>query len=110
MKIKTSTLPAVTPTRMTFAAIATALALLAAPHFAHAQGVIGGMERGANQGAREGNRAAGPVGGAIGGAIGAGVGGAVGGVKGVLGIPDRGPRRGHRCRGYWRHGHFHCYR
>jgi hypothetical protein len=59
MKIKTSTLPAVTPTRMTFAAIATALALLAAPHFAHAQGVIGGMERGANQGAREGNRAAG---------------------------------------------------
>jgi len=110
MKIKTSTLPTAMPARLTLAAAATALALIAVPHFAHAQGVIRGMERGANQGAYEGNRAAGPVGGVVGGAIGAGVGGAVGGVKGVLGIPDRGYRRGHRCRGYWRHGHFHCYR
>jgi hypothetical protein len=49
------------------------------------------------------------VGGVVGGAVGAGVGGAMGAVKGVFGIPDRGYRRGHRCRGYYRHGHFHCY-
>ncbi|MGN6411834.1 MAG: hypothetical protein ACTHK9_10380 [Nitrobacter sp.] len=112
MKTRTAALPTTASIRLQFAAAAAAaaLALFSIPHLAHAQGVFGGMERGANQGAREGNRAAGPVGGAIGGAIGAGVGGAVGGVKGVLGIPDRGPRRGHRCRGYWRHGHFHCYR
>lgn len=96
--------------RIAVAAAAAALALFTIPHQAHAQGVFNGMERGANQGAYEGHRAAGPVGGAIGGAIGAGVGGAVGGVNGVLGIPDRGYRRGHRCRGYWKHGHFHCYR
>jgi hypothetical protein len=90
---------------------ALAAALLATPNLAHAQGVIGGMERGAHQGSREGNRAAGPIGGAVGGAIGAGVGGVVGGVKGVLGIPDRGPYRGKRCRGYYdRHHHFQCYR
>ena len=97
--------------RLYLAMAATALALLASPGLGHAQGVIGGMERGANQGAREGNRAAGPVGGAVGGAIGAGVGGVVGGVKGVLGIPDSGPYRGRRCRGYYdRHHRFHCYR
>jgi hypothetical protein len=111
MKIKTSTLPTTQPVRITFAAAAMALALLAAPHMANAQGVIGGMERGARHGSHEGNRAAGPVGGAVGGAIGAGVGGVVGGVKGVLGIPDRGYRRGHRCRGYYdRHHRFRCYR
>ena len=109
MKIRTGALPIKASIRLQFAAAATALALLSVPHLAHAQGVIGGMERGGHQGAREGGRAAGPVGAVVGGAIGAGVGGAVGGVKGVLGIPDRGPRRGHRCRGYWRHGHFHCY-
>ena len=81
------------------------LALLAIPHLAHGQGIAGG----ARDGSREGNRIAGPVGGVVGGAIGAGVGGAVGGVKGVLGIPDHGYRRGYRCRGYYRHGRFHCY-
>jgi hypothetical protein len=109
MKIKTRALPTGISIRLQLAAAVTALALVSIPHFAHAQGIIPGMERGGHQGAREGGRAAGPVGAVVGGAIGAGVGGAVGGVKGVLGIPDRGPRRGHRCRGYWRHGHFHCY-
>jgi hypothetical protein len=75
-----------------------ALALLALPHFAHAQGIVGGAE----EGVRRGNRAAGPVGGVVGGALGAGVGGVVGGVKGVLGIPDR---RGYRHRHYRRHRH-----
>lgn len=110
MKTSTATLPTGMTARINLAMAALALALFAAPHVAHGQGVIRGMERGANQGAHEGNRAAGPIGGAVGGAIGAGVGGVVGGVKGVLGIPDRGRHRGHRCRGYWRHGHFHCYR
>jgi len=100
---------AVVPTgvsvRLLFAA-ALALALLAIPYAGHAQGIV----RGAREGAYEGNRAAGPVGGVVGGAIGAGVGGAVGAVKGVFGIPDRGWRRGHRCRGYYRRGHFYCYR
>jgi hypothetical protein len=51
------------------------------------------------------------VGGVVGGAVGAGVGGAMGAVKGVFGIPDRGYRRGYRCRGYYdRYDHFHCYR
>ena len=37
--------------------------------------------------------------------------GMVGGVKGVLGIPDHGYRRGYRCRGYYdRYSRFHCYR
>lgn len=110
MKTKAAILSAGVPVRIKFAMAALGLALLAAPSLSHAQGVIGGMERGARQGSHEGSRAAGPVGGVIGGAIGAGVGGAVGGVKGVLGIPDRGPYRGKRCRGYWKHGHFHCYR
>ncbi|WP_407147954.1 hypothetical protein [Bradyrhizobium sp. ORS 86] len=91
--------------RLLFAAAALALSLLAIPHAGHAQGIV----RGAQQGAYEGNRVAGPVGGVVGGAVGAGVGGAVGAVKGVFGIPDRGWRRGHRCRGYYRHGHFYCY-
>lgn len=46
-----------------------------------AQGVPGGMERGA----REGERAAGPVGAVVGGTIG----GVVGGVAGVLGVDQR---------------------
>ena len=67
--------------------------------------------RGAQEGSYEGNRVAGPVGGVVGGAVGAGVGGAMGAVKGVFGIPDRGYRRGYRCRGYYnRYGHFRCYR
>ena len=54
---------------------------------------------------------AGPVGGVVGGAVGAGVGGAMGAVKGVFGIPDRGYRRGYRCRGYYdSYDRFHCYR
>jgi hypothetical protein len=108
---KTLTLTAGTPdptklaTRLVLAA--GILALLAIPHLAHAQGMVGG----ARDGSREGNRIAGPVGGVVGGAIGAGVGGAVGGVKGVLGIPDHGYRRGYRCRGYYdRYSRFHCYR
>ena len=87
------------------AALAVALALLSIPQFAHAQGVVGGMERGAAQGSYDGSRVAGPVGGAVGGAVGAGVGGAVGAVDGILGIP------GPRCRGYYnRYGHWRCYR
>lgn len=110
MKTKTTTLPTGMFARFNLAAAGLALALFVVPHVAHGQGVIGGMERGGNQGSREGGRAAGPVGAVVGGAIGAGVGGAVGGVRGVLGISDRGPHRGHRCRGYHRHGHFYCYR
>ena len=68
--------------RMTFG-IAVVAALLAAPVAVHAQGVIGGMQRGAAQG----NYVAGPVGGVVGGAVG----GAVGGVNGALGI-NPGPR------------------
>ncbi|MBB5054803.1 hypothetical protein HNQ36_004810 [Afipia massiliensis] len=81
--------------RFTF--VAAALAILALPIAAHAQGVIRGMEGGANEGVRKGNRAAGPVGGAVGGAVGAGVGGIVGGVNGVLGIDNR---RSYRHRHY----------
>jgi hypothetical protein len=95
------------PRKLLLAAAALALALLAMPQPGYSQGIIGGAERGA----REGNRAAGPVGGVVGGAVGAGVGGAVGAVNGVLGIPDRGYRRHHRCRGYYtRSGNFRCYR
>jgi hypothetical protein len=95
------------PRKSLWAAAALALALLALPQPGHSQGIIGGAERGA----REGNRAAGPVGGVVGGAVGAGVGGAVGAVNGVLGIPDRGYRRGYRCRGYYtRSGRYRCYR
>jgi len=108
MKAETAAFPIhfTMKTRLVFAAAV--LALVAMPHFAHAQGVFRGAEQGAHQGAREGNRAAGPVGGVVGGAVGLGVGGVVGGVKGVLGIPEGGHRR---CRGYHdRHGRFRCYR
>jgi hypothetical protein len=92
------------PARGSVAVAAIALALLAMPRFAHAQGIV----RGAHEGAAEGNRIAGPVGGVVGGAVGAGVGGAMGAIHGVLGIPY-----GHhyRCRGFYdRAGYFHCYR
>ena len=61
--------------------IAMVVALLGAPVAVHAQGIIGGMQRGA----AEGSYAAGPVGGIVGGAVG----GAVGGVNGALGIHPR---------------------
>jgi hypothetical protein len=107
LKVRSTTLCVGSPAKRTLAAAAIILALLAIPHVGHAQGIV----RGAREGAAEGNRAAGPVGGVVGGAVGAGVGGAVGAVRGVFGIPDRGWRAGHRCRGYYdRHDHFHCYR
>jgi hypothetical protein len=105
--MKTMTVPHTTaiatvrpsPLRLHLLAALSALALLAIPHLAHAQGIVGGAE----EGARRGNRAAGPVGGVVGGAVGAGVGGVVGGVKGVLGVPDR---RAHRSY-HRRHRHHH---
>jgi hypothetical protein len=57
------------------------VAMMALPAVAQAQGVPGGIERGA----RDGERAAGPVGAIVGGTIG----GVVGGVAGVLGVDDR---------------------
>lgn len=54
---------------------------LAIPTLAHAQGVIGGTERGA----REGAHAAGPVGAVVGGVVG----GVAGGVAGVIGVDER---------------------
>lgn len=57
------------------------VATMALPAIAQAQGVPGGIERGA----RDGERAAGPVGAIVGGTIG----GVVGGVAGVLGVDDR---------------------
>jgi hypothetical protein len=57
------------------------VATMALPAVAQAQGVPGGIERGA----RDGERAAGPVGAIVGGTIG----GVVGGVAGVLGVDDR---------------------
>lgn len=100
-------LPAPMSNKVKLALVAAVLALLAIPSLGHAQGIVGG----ARDGSREGNRIAGPVGGLVGGALGAGVGGAVGGVRGVLGIPDRGYRRGYQCRGYYtRSGVFRCYR
>jgi hypothetical protein len=75
---------------------ATVVVLLAAPVAVHAQGIIGGMQRGAAQG----NAVAGPLG-AI---AGTAVGGAVGGVNGALGVP--GPRY-HR---HWTHEHRSAYR
>jgi hypothetical protein len=104
-KVAALPLSAGIPAKAYLATAALALAWLAIPQFAHAQGIV----RGAQEGAYEGNRAAGPVGGLVGGAVGAGVGGAVGAVDGVLGIPDRGYR--YHCRGYYnRYGHFRCYR
>jgi hypothetical protein len=106
-KTMTSALPAGLPVKLQLAAAALILALLAIPHIGHAQGIV----RGAQEGAYEGNRVGGPVGGVVGGAVGAGVGGAVGAVRGVFGIPDRGYRRGYRCRGYYdRYHRFRCYR
>jgi hypothetical protein len=100
----TSTLPTSDlPLKLYFAIAAIALALLAIPQLAQAQGIV----RGAQEGSREGNRVAGPVGGVVGGAVGAGVGGAMGAVRGVFGINDR----GYHCRGYYdRHHRFRCYR
>jgi hypothetical protein len=107
MKIGTLALCVDSPATRSFTAAAILFALLAIPNVGHAQGIV----RGAEQGSAEGNRIAGPVGGVVGGAVGAGVGGAMGAVNGVLGIPDRGWRRGYHCRGYYgRSGHFHCYR
>jgi hypothetical protein len=101
-RIRTATLPTGLPLKLYLAAAATALALLAIPHIARAQGIV----RGAEDGSREGNRVAGPVGGVVGGAVGAGVGGAMGAVRGVFGMD-----RGYRCRGYYdRYDRFHCYR
>ena len=113
-RMNTTKTIAATPTtglrvKLTLAAAALVLALLAIPHPGHAQGVVGGMEGGAQQGAHEGGRAAGPVGAVVGGAVGAGVGGAVGAVDGVLGLPEHHWRHG--CRGFYdRYDHFHCYR
>jgi hypothetical protein len=104
IKVKAAALPAGLPIKfLAAAAAALAFALLAIPRVGHAQGIV----RGAQEGAYEGNRVAGPVGGVVGGAVGAGVGGAMGAIHGVFGIPY-----GHhyRCRGYYRHGYFHCYR
>jgi len=106
MNSKTSKLQIRTSLKLTLAAAATALALVAIPHAAHSQGVFRGAEQGGREGVREGGRAAGPVGAVVGGAIGTGVGAAVGGVRGVLGVD-----RGRRCRGYYtRRGYFRCYR
>ena len=105
-KIKTAALSAGFPMRLLLGAAIT-LALLALPHSGHAQGIV----RGAQEGSYEGSRIAGPVGGVVGGAVGAGVGGAMGAVNGVLGIPNGGWHRGHRCHGYYNsYGHFRCYR
>src|SRR5262249_36309094 len=71
--IRALTLPTSLRRRAYVTAAALALALAAIPSIGHAQGIIGGAERGS----REGDRAAGPVGAVVGGAIGAGVGGAV---------------------------------
>src|SRR4029077_3956666 len=94
--VKAAALPA-GPSVRPFLDAAIILTLLAIPHLGHAQGIV----RGAREGTYEGNRIAGPVGGVVGGAVGAGVGGAVGAVRGVFGIPDRGWRRGYRCRGHY---------
>ena len=103
--VKSAVVPSGLPLRLAFAVAAAALALLAIPHIAHAQGIV----RGAQEGAYEGHRVAGPVGGVVGGAVGAGVGGAVGAVEGVPGIPHRGWH--HYCNGYHDgYGRFHCYR
>jgi hypothetical protein len=72
--------------------IAVVVALLAAPVVVHAQGIIGGMHRGA----ADGNYSAGPVG------------GAVGGVNGALGI-NPGPRYESRSAYYHRRYHRHYY-
>jgi hypothetical protein len=81
---------------------ATVAALLAAPIAVHAQGVIGGMQRGAAQG----NAAAGPLGAVAGSAVG----GAVGGVNGALGINPRYHRHwAYEHRSAYRHHRHHRY-
>ena len=77
-----------------------ALSSLTLSGAAEAQGVPGGVRRGA----AEGDRVAGPVGAVVGGAVG----GAVGGVNGVLGI-DPG-RRAYRTRMRSHRGHHRHYR
>src|SRR5687768_1019740 len=64
-----------------FIGTAALVAILAIPSLALAQGVPGGIERGA----RDGERAAGPVGAIVGGVVG----GVVGGMAGVLGVEQR---------------------
>lgn len=64
-----------------YASLTIIAAVLTLPVAANAQGVPGGIDRGA----REGERAAGPVGAVVGGTIG----GVVGGVAGVLGVDQR---------------------
>jgi len=59
----------------------TALALVALPFTAQAQGTV----RGAQEGAEAGGRAAGPLGAVVGGTVGA----ATGTVGGILGVEDR---------------------
>jgi hypothetical protein len=108
-KVKTAAVSGGLRVRLLFSAAALTLALLAAPHAGHAQGLVRGVQDGAAQGGYDGGRVAGPVGEVVGGAVGAGVGGAVGVVDGALGIPNRGWH--HRCRGYHdSYGHFRCYR
>ncbi len=104
--MKTEALFMFTAAHRRFTFIAAALAILALPMAAHAQGVFRGMEGGATEGVHRGNRAAGPVGGVVGGAVGAGVGGVVGGVNGVLGIDNR---RSYRSR-YYRSRHYRHHR
>jgi hypothetical protein len=58
--------------------VAAAIAMLAMPIAAHAQGVPGGF----SHGVQEGNRIAGPVGAVVGGAVG----GVIGGIEAVLGM------------------------
>lgn len=62
--------------RVLFASVA--IAIVAVPVIAHAQGVPGGVANGVY----EGNRRAGPVGAVVGGAVG----GVIGGIEGVLGV------------------------
>jgi hypothetical protein len=73
---------------MRFIIVAGALAILAMPVVAAAQGVVSGAQQGASQGAREGSRAAGPVGGVVGGAVGTATGAATGAAQSVLGVPS----------------------
>jgi hypothetical protein len=61
--------------------IAAVISAVGLPVLVQAQGVPGGIDRGA----REGERAAGPIGAIVGGVIG----GVVGGVNGVLGVDER---------------------
>lgn len=76
-----------------------ALALLASPIAADAQGLVGG----ARDGYDAGDRALGPIGGVVGGAVGAGV----GTVNGALGIRPGYYRGGYR-RCVYRHGRRYC--